>query len=121
MEIQTVDEGELELVCEAPPAKKKTPANAVVVDLTLSSSESGEDSGDDDEDKEQDDADEKKNGTELLVNRNTGSQSSRPSTAESVDTSATGIHQNYYLLTSKTSNIWMTRNFERQQRTIKFY
>ena len=79
MEIETVDEGELELVCEAPPAKKKS---AVVVDLTLSSSES--DDGGDDETlasiKER----------QLNRQRSSGSQSSRPSTAESADTSTTG-------------------------------
>ena len=61
--LETVDEGDLELeleVCEVPPPKKKAP---MVVDMTLSSSDSKED--------------------DTLLN--IGSQSSRPSTADSVD------------------------------------
>jgi len=70
--IETVDEGELELVCEAPPAKKKAP---MVVDLTLSSSDSEEDDTS------------LLNIKERLLNlhRASGSQSSRPSTADSID------------------------------------
>ena len=76
--IETVDEGELELVCEAPPAKKKAP---MVVDLTLSSSDSEEDDTS------------LMNIKERLLNqqRALGSQSSRPSTADSVDHSTAGI------------------------------
>lgn len=74
--IHTVDEGDLELVCEAPPPKKKAP---MVVDLTLSSSES-----DDDEPlssiKER----------LLKQQQSSGSQSSRPSTADSVGDSTSG-------------------------------
>jgi len=74
--VETVDEGDLELVCEAPPAKKKAP---MVVDLTLSSSDSEED-------------DTLLNIKQRLLNkqRNSGSQSSRPSTADSVDESISG-------------------------------
>ena len=75
--IETVDEGELELVCEAPPAKKKAP---MVVDLTLSSSDSEEDDTS------------LLNIKERLLNlhRASGSQSSRPSTADSIDQPTTG-------------------------------
>ena len=72
-DVQTVDENDFELVCEAPPAKKKAP---VTVDLTLSSSDSEED--------------ENVLQEGLLRQRSSGSQSSRPSTADSVGTSATG-------------------------------
>ena len=74
--VETVDEGDLELVCEVPPAKKKAPT---VVDLTLSSSDSEED-------------DTLLNIKQRLLNkqRNSGSQSSRPSTADSVDESISG-------------------------------
>jgi len=70
--IETVEEGELELVCEAPPTKKKAP---MVVDLTLSSSDSEEDDTS------------LLNIKERLLNlqRASGSQSSRPSTADSVN------------------------------------
>ena len=66
------------MVCEAPPAKKKAP---MVVDLTLSSSDSEEDDTS------------LMNIKERLLNqqRALGSQSSRPSTADSVDHSTAGI------------------------------
>lgn len=80
--VETIDEGELELVCEGPPAKKRAP---MVVDLTLSS-----DSEDD-----SDTLISIKERERLKRQRSPSSQSSRPSTADSITTSSTGRHRDY--------------------------
>ena len=75
--VETIDEGELELVCEGPPTKKRAP---MVVDLTLSS-----DSEDD-----SDTLISIKERERLKRQRSPSCQSSRPSTADSIATSSTG-------------------------------
>jgi hypothetical protein len=71
--IETIDETELELVCEGPPPKKRAP---MVVDLTLSSDS-------------EDDIRAPPLPTDRI--RSSGSQSSRPSTADSVENASNGI------------------------------
>lgn len=75
--METIDEVELDLVCDGPPpAKKRAP---VVVDLTLSSSDS------------EDDSQTLTSIKDRLLSRNlSSSQSSRPSTADSTGSSQLG-------------------------------
>lgn len=82
--METIDEGDLELVCEGPPPKKKAP---MVVDLTLSSDS-------------EEDSDTLMSIKERMLSRqrSSGSQSSCP--ADSADESTTvtnGISRLYFL------------------------